>query len=438
MTMRRVLFVSPHFPPDTSAGTHRARLLAPHLPAAGWEPTILTVDAPSIEGRQDPGLLALVGPGVQVERVRAWPAAVTRRAGLGDLGLRAYLPMRARAFALARRARFDAVAITIYPTYTALLGPRLRAAFGLPFVLDYQDPWVSEWGRRVGGGPGGRPDAKSRLTRALAERLEPQVVSAAAGLTAVSAGTLDAVIARMPAAAALPRAEIPLGLEPADAEGLDGVANPVFSRGDGRLHLVYVGTVLPLGLETLDAFLGAVAGLREAAPALAARLRIHFVGTANTTDPAAPARALPRARMAGVADLVSEHPPRLDYRVALRVQRDADVLLLLGSSEPHYTASKLFPALLARRPIVAAYHAASTVVSMLRSTLRSPSARVLTYDEARPPATIIADLREALMAALAAPVYREEDRDAAALEAVSARAMARRFGAVLDAAREAA
>ena len=39
--MRRVLMVSPHFPPDTTAGAHRVRLLAPHLAAHGWEPTVV-------------------------------------------------------------------------------------------------------------------------------------------------------------------------------------------------------------------------------------------------------------------------------------------------------------------------------------------------------------------------------------------------------------
>jgi hypothetical protein len=42
--MRRVLMVSPHFPPDTTAGSHRVRLLAPHLAARGWEPSVVTVD----------------------------------------------------------------------------------------------------------------------------------------------------------------------------------------------------------------------------------------------------------------------------------------------------------------------------------------------------------------------------------------------------------
>ena len=30
--------VTPHFPPDTMAATHRVRLLAPYLEQFGWEP----------------------------------------------------------------------------------------------------------------------------------------------------------------------------------------------------------------------------------------------------------------------------------------------------------------------------------------------------------------------------------------------------------------
>src|SRR5439155_20636351 len=54
--VRRVLMVSPHFPPDTNAATHRVRLLAPHLPARGWEPTVVAVDPRDYEGRLDPAL----------------------------------------------------------------------------------------------------------------------------------------------------------------------------------------------------------------------------------------------------------------------------------------------------------------------------------------------------------------------------------------------
>src|SRR5438046_1786948 len=103
---RRVLMVSPHFPPDSTAATHRVRLLAPHLPACGWEPTVLTVDPRDYEGRPDPTLAQTIPRDVRVVRARAWPVRVTRRLGIGDLGLRAFNGLRRAANALVRRERF--------------------------------------------------------------------------------------------------------------------------------------------------------------------------------------------------------------------------------------------------------------------------------------------------------------------------------------------
>src|SRR5579864_7289652 len=163
--MRRVLMVTPHFPPDSSAAAHRVRLLAPHLPEAGWTPTIVTVDPAGYQGRLDRGLEALVPPSLSVVRARAWPARLTRRIGIGDLGVRAFAGLRRACRAEMARVHYSVLFITVYPVYPALLGPRLKAEFGVPFVLDYQDPWVGAWGLTVGGGKDGAADWKSRAAR---------------------------------------------------------------------------------------------------------------------------------------------------------------------------------------------------------------------------------------------------------------------------------
>src|SRR5262249_36216040 len=86
--MRRALIVSPHFPPDSSAASHRMRLLAPHLAEAGWTPTVVAVEPDAYEGRLDPDLAAMVPDSLEVVRAPAWRAGWTRRVGIGDLGLR--------------------------------------------------------------------------------------------------------------------------------------------------------------------------------------------------------------------------------------------------------------------------------------------------------------------------------------------------------------
>src|SRR5262245_2934246 len=111
--IRRVLLISPHFPPDSSAGTHRARLLAPYLSRYGWEPTILTLDPDAYEGQLDHGLPALLPASLRVVRCRAWSAHWTRRIGVGDLGLRSFVGLYREAVRLLRTESFDALFITI-------------------------------------------------------------------------------------------------------------------------------------------------------------------------------------------------------------------------------------------------------------------------------------------------------------------------------------
>ncbi|HEY0783320.1 MAG TPA: glycosyltransferase, partial [Thermoanaerobaculia bacterium] len=413
--MRRVLIVSPHFPPDTSAGTHRIRLLAPHLPAYGWEATVVTVDPRDLESRLDPGLAARVPASLRVVRCRALPARWTRLVGVGDLGLRAFSGLRRACRKLLAAERFDALLITIYPTYPALLGPRLKRRFAVPFVLDYQDPWVGAWGESVGGGANGKVDAKSRLSRALAARLEPRAARAADALTAVSAATYEAVLARNPRLRPAVCAAIPLGGEPADFDRLRAEPRPngFFAPDDGRFHLCYVGTLLPLGMETLAAVFRAVALLRDRRPELAARLELRFFGTSNQTAATAAPRALPLAREMGVADQTSEVAPRLDYLDALRVLTQASAILLLGSSERHYTPSKAYPALLAGRPLLAAYHEASSVVAVLRRA--APSAEVVTYGDAPDREAVAEKIAAALERLMSAPgATPKVDRDAVA------------------------
>ncbi len=68
---------------------------------------------------------------------------------------------------------------------------------------------------------------------------------------------------------------------------------------------------------------------------------------------------------------MTEHAPRLDYFEALRILRDSTAVLLMGSRERHYTPSKVFPALVARRPVVAVMHEASTASDLLRRAGRA-------------------------------------------------------------------
>jgi glycosyltransferase involved in cell wall biosynthesis len=422
--------ISPHFPPDGSAGTHRVRLLAPHLASYGWTPTVLTVAEQDYEGRIDPELGRLVPSSVEVVRTRALPVGLTRAAGIGDLGLRALPGLRRAAWSLHRARPFDAIFITIYPTYPAVLGPMFKRQFNVPFVLDYQDPWVGAWGNDVGGGRAGAVDAKSRATRALAEHFEPRVLQAADAVTAVSARTYEDAFARTGISSRV-TAEIPIGWDSAD---LLAVARRESARrlipNDGRINFCYTGTVLPLGVETLRAVLAALRALAERCPQVADRVRFYFFGTSNQST-GTECRVLPHAHELGVADMVREHPARLDYLDALDVLRQASALLLLGSSEPHYTPSKVFPALLADRPLLAVYRRESSVIEMLNTAAPPPAAQLITFDDNHRVESVVGCIVGALEAVIRA-VDAGVSINRTALEPWSAHSLAARLANVCD------
>jgi hypothetical protein len=304
----------------------------------------------------------------------------------------------------------------------------LKRRFGVRFVLDYQDPWVGSWGLTVGGDANGGADLKSRLSRAAGLALEPLAVRSADALTAVSTTTYTDVLDRIPMDPRPACAALPLGWE---ARDFDGLAPPAPST-DNCIRLRYVGTLLPTGIGTLRALLTAVHQLRDAEPACYARLRLDFIGTSNQSTAHLPRRVMPIARELGVESIVTEVPERVPYADALRLLTSADGILLLGSSERHYTASKVYPALVARRPILALFHADSSVTSILRDVGTSPSIRLVTYSDADPgcvpPVSAIFAELVALLKSRPAPSDIHLDR----IESFSARSIAGRLAGIFD------
>lgn len=435
--MRRVLIVSPHFPPDSTAGTHRARLIAPRLREHGWEPTVLTVDPRDYEGALDPVLAESVPAGLRVIRSRAWPARLTRPLGIGDLGLRAFDGLWREASHLLARETFDALFITIYPAYTALLGPLLKKRFGVPFVLDYQDPWVGEWGLTVGPGASGRPNLRSRLTRVAAEWLEPLALCAADAVTAVSRGTYEPALRRNPRAQPKATAELPIGWDERDFEFARArrarhSTDRLIPAGDALVHLVGIGTLPPTMLDSLRAFFAALARLRERDPVRGGAIRVHFLGTSSLRSDRAPLVALPVAREFGLQDLVTEAPARLNYFDALRALDEATAVLLLGTNEPHYTPSRMFTAMLSGRPLLAMFHADSPATGLLRRFGGPPAVHLIGYGNDRPVAACVDEVYAAIDALASHPSYDPAQVDRRVLEATSAPVLGGRLAAIFD------
>lgn len=418
----RVALVTSHFAPSNLVGGHRARLWSRYLPEFGWEPIVIAGDPAQYEERPDPDLERLVAPGLEVVHAATLPTRPIRL--VGDVGVRAFWGCYRAVTKLVRQQRVDFVLVTIPSNFLAPLGRLIHWRYGVPFGIDYQDPWVNVW-------PGvDRIGSRAWVSYTLATWLEPWSVRRAALITGMAPGYVAGMLERNPDVARNSVvATMPMGSASEDFEMVRTLRRApfLFDPADGNYHMIYAGALLPAGIVVLDAFLAGLRVLREVAPAVAARLRVHFVGTGSSPDDPNGHRVLPRARAAGVADMVDEHPHRIGYVDTLNHLEHCSAVLVLGSTERHYTPSKVFQAILSKRPVFAILHAESTAIGMIE-TARAGRVLPLTDDAMPRP--------EAVAAGLAAlvddPPYDSRAVDGAAFEFLSARASTRALADALD------
>lgn len=422
--MKSVLLVSPYFPPSTLAGVHRARHLARHLPAAGWWPVVLCVDERHHAERLDPELMRLLPDTIEVVKSRALPHALLRPVGVGDLGLRALTSLRSEAERLLSTRPFDAVMITGGPYYPMLLAAPIKRRFGIPVVLDFQDPWVSQWGMA-------QPRlSKAGLSHSIATLLEPKVVRAADFITSVSEVQNAQMRQRYGFLAAERMAAIPIGGDAADFDALRRapLTEPAVAVDRNRITLSYVGACLPRAIPLMEVVLRALVRLQAQAPSLAEKVRLEFVGTSNQPGEGGSRFVQPIAERLGVAHLVRETPQRIPYLDALHVLANSHALLLVGSDEPHYTASKIYPALSSGRPYLSLFHEMSSAHAILS---RAGGGVALSFGADRPVETLIEPATDALFQLATSP-DRFAPPDELVIGEYSAAAIARSFAAIFD------
>ncbi|MBN9088928.1 MAG: hypothetical protein J0J01_18635 [Reyranella sp.] len=416
---RRLVLASSHFAPSNLVGGHRARLLSRYLPEFGWEPIVVTGDPRHYQERPDPDLLRLVAPSLEVVHASTLP----HQPLVGDVGIRAFWGAYRAIAKLVRERAADFLMVTIPSNFFAPLGRLVHRRFGVPFGIDYQDPWVAYW-----------PGVERKFSRAwgsytLATMLEPWSVKGAALITGMAPGYVAGMLERNPEVARnAVVATMPMGSAPEDFALVSALhrAPFLFDPADGRFHMVYAGAMLPAGFVVLDAFLSGLRALKQSAPAVADKVRVHFVGTGTSPDDPNGHQVLPRARAAGVTDMVDEHPHRIGYVDTLNHFRQCSAVLVLGSTERHYTPSKVFQAILSQRPVFAMLHAESTATGMIEQV---ETGRVLPLTEnAMPEPSAVASALTAMVEMPRAVPATIDD----SFEPLSARASARAFAEALD------
>jgi hypothetical protein len=351
--VKKLLIISPHFPPLNAPDMQRIRMSLPHYRAGGWEPVVLTLMDEHQDGVREPELMATIPSDVRVIRIPALPVRAARWWGLGNTGLRMLPYLLWHGSKLLRAEKFDLVFFSNTQFITFPLGRLWRRWFDVPYVIDIQDPWRTDYYERKDSRqpPGGWKYQFARLQAWLLEGWTYRRVSA---VMSVSPSYLDDLRARYPAFARVPAEVIRFGgsredLVQAAAQPLE---QPRFHKPQGEIHFLYTGASGPVMPHSLAVLFDGLRLYREKNPERAARLRFHFIGTSYVAFGQGVPSVLPVAELAGVADLVTEIPHRIGHFEALRLQQAADVLLLPGSSDLAYSPSKIYPYFLSGRPIL--------------------------------------------------------------------------------------
>jgi glycosyltransferase involved in cell wall biosynthesis len=227
-----------------------------------------------------------------------------------------------------RRQPIDCVITSSPPDSVHLAGLRLgrdRPAW----IAELRDGWTYE---------PLRPPFPMGWQRRLDARLERRVALEADGLVGVTGPIADDLARRFDR----PASTVRNGWDPALEPAIEAAAPP--SLEDDRVNLVYTGSLGGIRGHDDRGLLAALREISREDAELAGRLRVVLVGplTAEERSELSSPELTPLVRVLG----------ELPRAQALRLQRDADALLLITSRDASMATGKLYEYLAAGHPIL--------------------------------------------------------------------------------------
>ena len=426
---RRVLIVVSAWCPAIIADMQRARMLAWELPKLGWDVEVLTPRASEI--RQDviePDARAFFAPETTVHEVGSLMRPVFEAMGSQTHAWRTLWTVQRRGRELLRAKRYDLVYFTTTTFVYFALGSRWYEETGVPYVLDFHDPWV----RASAPAPG--QSLRSRVAQRGGARMERDAVLAARGIVSVSPRYLDDLRSRYakwnpPWLAPARNAVIAFGAREEDLARSAKSARHPPAHGGHEIVLRYVGVGGAIMARSFELLCRAMGRLRELNGPLADRVRIELYGTTYNWKAGDPKVLEAVAERAGVGDLVRERPERVTYRQSLDLLLDCDGALILGVDDAGYMPSKLFAYALSGKPLLASLHRESPAFAQFGAM--AELGHVLWFDaDTEMPLTDAARVAERYLREAAS---RLEFQRRAQLEPFLAPRMARRHVELFDA-----
>lgn len=363
--MKRVLIISPHFPPVNAADTHRVRMSLPYFKEYGWEAEVVVVDEKNVDLVKDPFLLDSVPKDINIHKVNAFTKKWTSKVGLGSLALRSMWFYRKKVNKLLRQKKYDLIYFSTTEFPICVLGNYWKKKFNIPYVIDMQDPWHSDYYQNK---PKSERPKKYWFSYRLHKYLEPIAMKNVDGLISVSTKYIETLKIRYNNLANIPYKVITFGAHELDFKIVAANGSHLklyFNPQAKQTNLVYVGRG---GYDMRDAieilFKAFKNGLNQN-PELFEHTHLHFIGTSYAPSGKGTKTISPIAKDLGLSSYVTEHTDRIGFYESIKQLITADGLLIIGSNDSSYTASKLYPYILAQKNLLAVFNENSSATKIM-------------------------------------------------------------------------
>ncbi|RZK16730.1 MAG: hypothetical protein EOO43_14180 [Flavobacterium sp.] len=352
--MKKALIISPYFVPSNAPDMQRIRMSLPYFKEFGWEVEIVSCHPKYYETITDPILLKTIPSDTKIHHVSAFNKRLTSKLGLGSLALRSLWFYKKKVNQILKYKKFDLIYFSTTQFPVCILGPYWKRKFNIPFVIDLQDPWHTEYYRNR---PKEEQPPKYWFSYRLNKWMEPLALKQCNGLISVSLQYIHDLHERYNQLKNVPFEIITFGFSEIDY----AIAKHLNSAEleTNKLKLKYIGVLGKMMNISLTSLFTAANEI----PNFDKDFKLIFKGTSYDNN-SNEKKAINIASRIGNFD-IEEQSKRIGMINVLAELENSDGLIILGTDDPSYTASKIYPYIQSEKPILAILHTQSSAYHIL-------------------------------------------------------------------------
>jgi len=333
----------------------------PYYKELGWEPVVMVVDEDYVEGYRDPLLNETIPPDIEIHKVKALPLNITRKIGLGSISIRSFPYFKKKGNELLSNRKFDLIFFSTTMFHVCALGRYWKNKFGVPFIVDFQDPWRNDF---YINNPQAKKPAKFKIAYAIHKRMEAYTVPFSDGIMSVSQGYIDTLVQRYAGLKKAPFIVIPFGTSSKDFDLVKqkNIPPQIINVNSNNINVVYIGVVTQFFLELIKAFFIAFKKTINNS-----KYHFYFIGTNYSAHATEKSVEILAAKL-NMGKMVTEVPRRIPYFSAIATMMHADILFIPGSLDTDYNASKVYNNIQTGKPIFSIFNECSLVKKIIEQT----------------------------------------------------------------------